>query len=89
FGEASESLNTIVTSPDSEKEEVAISAGKNQTQKVSLKAAAYNVRGIIANELNNKTVAQQNFEEALKASPDFVLAKNNLSALTSPATPEK
>lgn len=89
FGEASESLNTIVTSPDSEKQQVAISAGQNQSQQVSLRAAAFNVRGIISSDLNNKAIAQQNFEEALKIAPDFVLAKNNLAALNAPPSTGK
>lgn len=90
FGEASESLAQIIASPDAEKQQIGITAGQNQTQNVPLKAAAYNVRGIIATELNNETVAKQNFEAAIQAFPDFVLAKGNLNALNKPAeAPQK
>lgn len=83
YGEATESLNTIISSPDADAQKVAINIGNNQQpQEVPLKAAAYNVRGIIANELNNETVAKQNFETALQLFPDFILAKGNLNALT-------
>jgi hypothetical protein len=66
-----------------------------QSQQVSLKAAAFNVKGIIGLELNQDDAAKQNFEEAIKLFPDFVLAKGNLgiieerkkkSADTKPAT---
>lgn len=80
-GEATESLSQIIASPDADKQEVSITASNNQSQNVPLKAAAYNVRGIIAMDLNNETVAKQNFEAALQIFPDFVLAKGNLNAI--------
>lgn len=57
-------------------------AGDNQVQKVPLKAAAFNLFGIIAFESKNNTVASQAFDEALNILPEFVVAKENKAALT-------
>ena len=46
-----------------------------------MKAAAYNVKGICALELNQPDAAKDNFNKALQAFPDFVLAKSNLETL--------
>jgi len=77
FGECSESLNTIIASTDTPGE-VTISDNSGQSQKVPLKAAAFNMRGVIALEINQQDVAKQNFQKALELFPDFALAKSNL-----------
>ena len=46
-----------------------------------MKAAAYNVKGICALELNQPEAAKENFNKALQLFPDFVLAKTNLETL--------
>ncbi len=61
-----------------------------------MKAAAYNVKGICAMELNQDEAAKDNFNKALAESPEFVLAKGNLDMLAKkqaqakqPAVPAK
>ncbi|MDZ4846060.1 MAG: hypothetical protein SH857_10985 [Chitinophagales bacterium] len=91
YGECSESLNAIIASPDTTGV-VAISDGKNESQQVPVKAAAFNMRGVIALEINQSDVAKQNFEKALQLFPEFILAKNNLdkvSAAEKSPAPEK
>lgn len=90
YGECSESLNAIIASPDTSGV-VAISDGKNESQQVPVKAAAFNMRGVIALEINQADVAKQNFEKALQLFPEFVLAKNNLENVIAgeKKTPEK
>lgn len=91
FGECSESLNTIIASTDTVGE-VTISDNAGQSQKVPLKAAAFNMRGVIALEINQQDVAMQNFQKALELFPDFILAKSNLdktSAQNKKSEPEK
>lgn len=77
YGECSESLNAILGAPQTDAV-VAISDGQNESQQVPVKAAAYNMRGVVALEINQSDVAKQNFEKAIELHPDFVLAKNNL-----------
>jgi len=54
---------------------------KGGSQKVPLRAAAHNVKGIIAMDLNQPDIAKQQFETAIKLFPDFVLAQGNLVAI--------
>lgn len=90
YGECSESLNAIIASADTNGV-VTITDGKNESQQVPVKAAAFNMRGVIALEINQADVAKQNFEKAIQLFPDFSLAKSNLEKVTAgeKKTPEK
>ena len=50
---------------------------KYQNQNVPLKAAAYNLQGLIAFELKDNAEAKQAFEAALKIMPEFTTATQN------------
>jgi len=80
FGECIASLDEIIGNADAEKQKVNIRM-QNGSQDVPMKAAAYNVKGICAIELNQKDIAKENFTKALQAFPDFALAKGNLESL--------
>ncbi len=93
YGESVISCDQIIAIPESEKLEASISM-KGGSQKVPLRAAAHNVKGIIAMDLNQPEVAKQQFETALKLFPDFALAQGNLVAIeqskkVAPATAPK
>lgn len=60
---------------------VAINGTDNIIQEIPIKAAAYNIKGAIAVAVNNNAIAKESFEEALKITPEFSLAKSNLEAL--------
>ncbi len=60
---------------------VAINGADGKTQDIPVKAAAYNIKGAIAVEVNNTIIAKASFEEALKIAPEFSLAKSNLEVL--------
>jgi len=79
FGECIASLEQIIANPESEKKQIAIKNQDGGGQNVPMKAAAFNVKGICALEVNQDDAAKENFNEALKLFPDFVLAKNNLT----------
>jgi len=49
-----------------------------QQQVVPLKAATYNIQGVVAKDLDKKSEAKTFFEQALQVFPDFALAKGNL-----------
>jgi tetratricopeptide (TPR) repeat protein len=80
YGESVISCDQIIANAESEKLEASI-AMKGGSQKVPLRAAAHNVKGIIAMDLNQPEVAKLQFETALKLFPDFALAQGNLAAL--------
>lgn len=89
FGECVASLDQILGNPESEKQKVNIRV-QNGSQDVVMRAAAFNVKGICALELNQREVAKENFSKAIQLAPDFVLAKGNFDALNkSEVTPAK
>jgi tetratricopeptide (TPR) repeat protein len=81
FGECVASLDQIVGNDASAKQSVNIRNGNNTSQSVPMKAAALNVKGIVALELNQEANARGFFKQALDIFPDFVLAKNNLATM--------
>ncbi|MBP6730875.1 MAG: hypothetical protein KA149_02385 [Chitinophagales bacterium] len=80
YGECVASLDQIISNPESEKQKVNIRLQQG-SQEVPMKAAAFNVKGICAIELNQEEAAKQNFTKALELYPDFALAKGNLENL--------
>jgi tetratricopeptide (TPR) repeat protein len=89
-----EALNTAnmslkLKAEDDKKEKInvaEVSGNKGQTQAVFIKAAIYNLRGLIIYELDpnvNKKEAASSFEEALKLEPTYQLAKQNKETLAS------
>lgn len=90
IAECNASVDKLLANPDAEKKDINIGTGtRGQQQNVLLKSAALNVKGVLAMDLNELSVAKSCFETALKLSPDFVLAKNNMDFInkkTSPAS---
>jgi tetratricopeptide (TPR) repeat protein len=80
FGECIASLDQIIASTETEKQKVNIRV-QGGSQDVPMKAAAYNVKGICALELNQQEAAKENFNKALQIFPDFMLPKGNLEAM--------
>lgn len=78
YGECVASLDQIIGNEEADQLQMAIRNQDGSNQNVPMKAAAYNVKGICALELNQEDAAKQNFDEAVKLFPDFTLAKNNL-----------
>lgn len=80
YGECVASLDQIIGNADADKQKVNIRV-QSGSQDVPMKAAAYNVKGICAMELNQAEAAKQYFTKAVELAPDFVLAKGNLEAM--------
>lgn len=78
FGECAVTLNTLLAAKDVNTEKIAMNY-ERQRQEVPLSAAVYNMRGMVAMELNDPKAAKDNFNEALKIMPDFSLAKGNIA----------
>jgi len=82
MAECNASIDAILSSPEVDKKELNIGTGtRGQQQKVVLKAAALNMKGVLAMDFNENAVAKVCFDEALRLTPDFVLAKNNVDFL--------
>ena len=79
YGECNTNVEQILKNEKSVSEKVSITVNQKEAQEVSLKAAAYNIRGVMLLEGKREEEAKFNFEEALKLQPDFMLAKNNLA----------
>lgn len=80
YGECVASLDRIIFDPESSKQKVTISM-QGGSQDVPMNAAALNIKGICALELNQETAAEENFTKAISIFPDFVLAKGNMDAI--------
>jgi tetratricopeptide (TPR) repeat protein len=81
YGECVASLDRIIFDPESAKQKVNIVSQNDGSQDVPMNAAALNIKGICALELNQETAAEENFTKALSIFPEFVLAKGNMDAI--------
>ncbi len=84
FGECETTCAIILSDPKAGEQKVSISADEKNNQQVPIKAAAYNIRGVMYKELNRPDDAINSFREAVKIFPDFALAKANIEAMTAP-----
>jgi tetratricopeptide (TPR) repeat protein len=94
YGECNANVEQILKNEKSASERVSITTNQNESQEVSLKAAAFNIRGVMLMEGKRDEEAKYNFEEALKVQPDFGLAKNNMALVSkkdkpTPSVPSK
>lgn len=82
MAECNTTVDQILGTSEVEKKEVTMpTTVRGQQQNVSLKAAALNIKGVLAMDLNENAFAKAMLEEALKISPEFALAKNNLEVV--------
>lgn len=84
YGECVSSLDQIISNPESAKQKVNIVV-QGGSQDVPMAAAALNVKGICAMELNQEEAAKDNFGKALQLYPEFALAKGNLDMINQKA----
>lgn len=78
YPEALNSMNMLVKNakPD---EKVGFPKSQVETQEISMKAAALNLKGMIYLDQGSKTEAKAAFQEAISLDPDFDFAKENLA----------
>ncbi len=81
YDEALNSTNMLIKNKKAAEEMLAFPKKDNTSQEVSMQVAALNLKGLIYKEQGNTAEARAAFDEALKAVPDFELAKENLAAL--------
>jgi tetratricopeptide (TPR) repeat protein len=92
YGECQANIDKLLSLPESAQVQVRITTPEGQTQEIPLRAAAYNVRGVIFRLQKEYAKAKEAFEKALQIAPDFLLAKGNLDDMQkeiSPPNPNK
>jgi hypothetical protein len=89
YGECVASLDQIIGNENAAKQNVSIRNSNGTSQSVPMKAAALNVKGIVALDLNQDVNAKEFFNQALQLFPDFVLAKGNLAQMEQKKNPKE
>lgn len=81
YGECSSNLNSLISNPQTAESNITISVPNGGQQTIPLSAGCLNLKGVMEMDLKQYDNAKASFEAALKAAPDFALAKNNLEAV--------
>lgn len=81
YDEALNSVNMLIKNKKSVEQTLNFPREDNSMQEVSMLAAAQNLKGLIYKDQGSNSEAKLAFEEALTHSPEFELAKENLSSL--------
>lgn len=89
LAEAQITINQTLQCEPIEKAYLQFPIDKNQNQNVPLKAAAYNLQGLIAYELKDNKTASEAFAEALKIMPEYAVATQNANAVVVEAQNKK
>jgi tetratricopeptide (TPR) repeat protein len=87
YGECQANVDKLLGLPESAQVQVRITTPDGQTQEIPLRAAAYNVRGVILRLQKEYAKAKEAFEKALQIAPDFLLAKVNLDDMQKEISP--
>lgn len=77
YEEAMNSVNMLVKNAKAD-EKIGFPLSETETQEVSMKAAALNLKGLIYLDQNSKAEAKTAFTESVQLEPNFKQAKDNL-----------
>lgn len=77
YAEAMNSVNLLIREAKTD-EKIGFPLSQTETQEISMKAAAINLKGMIYLDQGSKSEALAAFEEAIQLDPNFALAKENL-----------
>jgi tetratricopeptide (TPR) repeat protein len=81
YSECSTNLDIILKNPQSKALKLSFAKDDSQQQEVTLEAACYNMKGMLAKQQGNKAEARTHLEKALEVDPEFSLASQNLQDL--------
>lgn len=81
YKESQASCDVMITKKEADELTVTYNTADNKTKDYPIRVAILNLQGMIARESGDKVAAKTYFEQALKAAPDFLQAKDNLTAL--------
>jgi tetratricopeptide (TPR) repeat protein len=96
YGECIANLDRLISDPANVKQSINVTVYQNQRQEVPIAAACYNIKGVIALEVNQPSEAKTMFNKALEIFPEFFLPKKSMEMMamqekkdTGTKTPEK
>jgi tetratricopeptide (TPR) repeat protein len=81
FGESKTNVDILLTKGDIETIKVALTDTENKRKEYPLKASILNLKGLLAQQANDKVEAKKAWDEALAVAPGFPLAKQNIAKL--------
>lgn len=81
FVECKTNADILMTKQDIDSMRVTLNDGQNKQKEYPIKASILNLKGLLAQQANDKAAAKKAFEESLAVSPDFPLAKENLAKM--------
>ena len=81
YQEAMTNADILLTKPEVETMKVVFNDTETKTKEYALKAALFNLKGMVFKAQADNVSAKKFFEEALKVEPEFPAAKLNLAAL--------
>jgi len=81
YAECDTNLDIIIKNPQSKTMKLSFNKDENEQQEVTLEAACYNMKGMLAKQQGNMDEAKKQLEKALELDPEFTLASQNLQDL--------
>lgn len=82
YAECQTNVDFLLTKKDDiDKLKVSVNEADNKVREYPLKAALFNLKGLLAEQAGNKDLAKKSYQEALAVAPEFSLAKENIAKL--------
>ena len=81
YAECDTNLDIIIKNPQAKAMKLSFAKDENEQQEVTLEAACYNMKGMLAKQQGNMEEAKKQLEKALEVDPEFALASQNLEDL--------
>lgn len=82
YKEAQATCDVMLTKKEADEIKVTFQTAEKQNKDYVIRVSILNLQGIIARDSGDKATAKKYFEQALALAPDFVSAKENLTALS-------
>lgn len=81
YEECKTNLDIIIKNPQSKEMKLTFAKDEKEQQEVSMEAACYNMKGMLAKQQGNNEEAKIQLQKALELEPEFILASQNLDDL--------
>jgi len=82
YGECMETINKVLKHPQLEESTIFMHISKNEQQEVPMKAAMYNLMGMVHFDFNRNDKAVLAFSKAVEVYPEFLVAKQKIKELS-------